>query len=218
MARPLIINDITDLVEGTGDPAFAVDATHTIVAWNRAAEELLEYRAEDVVGRDCAQVISGRNSQGHIVCNTLCPFRLAMVRGDRLRQIELQVRRRSGSTVWVSMTSLVLPVGDPYVIHVLRDITEDRTRASFVQQVLQAASTLTSGPPTAPTGNGPVLLSPREAEILKLLAAGASTRLIAETLSISPATVRNHIQQIMTALRTHSRLEAVVKALQLRLL
>lgn len=218
MGRTLIINDISELVEGTGDPAFGVDAAHTIVAWNRAAEDLLQYRAEDVVGRDCAQVISGRNSQGHIICNTLCPFRLAMVRGDRLRQIDLQIRRRDGTAVWVSMTSLVLAAGDLYVIHILRDITEDRTRAAFVQQVLQAASSLTSGPPAEPTGNGPVLLSPRETEILKLLAAGASTRLIAETLSISPATVRNHIQQVMTALRAHSRLEAVVKALQLRLL
>jgi PAS domain S-box-containing protein len=218
MGRTLIINDITDLVEGTGDPAFGVDAAHTIVAWNRAAEDLLQYRAEDVAGRDCAQVISGRDSQGHIICNTLCPFRLAMVRGDRLRQIDLQIRRRDGTAVWVSMTSLVLAAGDLYVIHILRDITEDRTRAAFVQQVLQAASSLTSGPPAEPTRNGPVLLSPRETEILKLLAAGASTRLIAETLSISPATVRNHIQQVMTALRAHSRLEAVVKALQLRLL
>lgn len=37
-----------------------------------------------------------------------------------------------------------------------------------------------------------------------------STEAIADSLSISPATVRNHIQAIMNALGVHSRLEAVV--------
>jgi DNA-binding NarL/FixJ family response regulator len=51
-------------------------------------------------------------------------------------------------------------------------------------------------------------LSPREREVLALLARGAKTSAIAEALFISPETVRTHIQNILTKLGVHSRLEA----------
>lgn len=217
MARSMVLGDIADLVDGTGDAAFAVDATHTIVAWNRAAEDLLGMKATDVLGRDCSLVIGGRNHEDHLVCTALCPFRLAMHHGDRIGTMELRVRRGHAEPLWVRMTSIVLAGAEPCVIHILHDITEDRNREAFVRQVMQAATALAPGQTAKPAANPPVLLSPRETEILRLLATGASTRAIAQTLCISPATVRNHIQQIMTSLRAHSRLEAVVKALQRQL-
>jgi two-component system nitrate/nitrite response regulator NarL len=51
-------------------------------------------------------------------------------------------------------------------------------------------------------------LSPREREVLALVARGAKTTAIAETLVISPETARTHIQNILTKLDIHSRLEA----------
>ncbi|HXF81723.1 MAG TPA: LuxR C-terminal-related transcriptional regulator [bacterium] len=212
--RTLPAVDLAELVDGTGDPAFAVDAAQTIVAWNRAAAEFFAVAAPEALGRDCGQLIGGRNRDGHIVCTALCPFRLAMRRGERLAAMEVQVRPPGRPPVWVRMSSIIFPGPDPCVIHLLHDATDDHNREAFVQQVMQAASAL-SGARAARGGNGPpVLLSPREMEILRLLARGAGTREIAQSLSISVATVRNHIQQIMTALRAHSRLEAVVKAMQ----
>jgi len=55
-------------------------------------------------------------------------------------------------------------------------------------------------------------LTDRELEILGLLAAGSSTAEIATELSISPTTVRNHVQRILTKLHVHSRLAAVAFA------
>jgi two-component system, NarL family, nitrate/nitrite response regulator NarL len=51
-------------------------------------------------------------------------------------------------------------------------------------------------------------LSPREREVLALVARGAKTSAIAEALFISPETARTHIQNILTKLEVHSRLEA----------
>ena len=217
MQRRMITGDITDLVDGAGDPALAVDASHRIIAWNGAAEDLLDYQADEVLGRDCGQVLAGRNGDGHVICNALCPFHLAVHREARLGALEVQVRRKGGLPVWVRMASIILTGGEPCVVHILHDITDDRNREAFVQQVLQAASSLSSDAPRKPADGPPVLLSPRETEILRLLATGASTRGIAEALCISPATVRNHIQQIMNSLHAHSRLEAVIKALQRRI-
>jgi DNA-binding NarL/FixJ family response regulator len=51
-------------------------------------------------------------------------------------------------------------------------------------------------------------LSAREREVLSLIAAGASTRSIAQQLHISSETARTHIHRILAKLDVHSRLEA----------
>jgi PAS domain S-box-containing protein len=56
------------------------------------------------------------------------------------------------------------------------------------------------------------VLTPRQTEVLQLLAGGASTSQIQETLHLSRETVRNHIRHLLRALGAHSRLEAVAVA------
>jgi two-component system response regulator DevR len=55
-------------------------------------------------------------------------------------------------------------------------------------------------------------LTPREHDVLRLLSEGASKEVIGERLFVSPNTVRNHIQSILSKLGAHSRLEAVAVA------
>jgi PAS domain S-box-containing protein len=55
-------------------------------------------------------------------------------------------------------------------------------------------------------------LTPRQAEILRLLERGKSTDQIAMELHLSKETVRNHIRHMLQALGVHSRLEAVALA------
>jgi PAS domain S-box-containing protein len=57
-------------------------------------------------------------------------------------------------------------------------------------------------------------LTPRQAEVLRLLEHGRSTDQIAEELHLSRETVRNHIRHLLQALGVHSRLEAVALARQ----
>ena len=60
----------------------------------------------------------------------------------------------------------------------------------------------------------PHALTPRELELLSMLASGAPTEKIAGELFLSHHTVRNHIANILTKLGAHSKLEAVAIALQ----
>ena len=55
-------------------------------------------------------------------------------------------------------------------------------------------------------------LTPRQAEVLRLLEHGRRTHDIAQELNLSVETVRNHIRHILRALGVHSRLEAVALA------
>jgi len=72
-----------------------------------------------------------------------------------------------------------------------------------------AAARLAQGRPRV---SGPAALTPRELEVLELLAGGASTREIADRLFISLNTARNHVQRLIAKLGAHSRLEAVAIA------
>jgi DNA-binding NarL/FixJ family response regulator len=58
------------------------------------------------------------------------------------------------------------------------------------------------------------LLTPREKEIITRITLGMSTAVIAETLFISPQTVRNHVKNIYEKLQVHSKAHAVAKALK----
>jgi DNA-binding NarL/FixJ family response regulator len=61
-------------------------------------------------------------------------------------------------------------------------------------------------------------LSPREIEILKLLAEGASNRKIAEKLTLAEGTVKNHVSNILSKLHTENRTQAAHLARERKLL
>jgi len=56
-----------------------------------------------------------------------------------------------------------------------------------------------------------VQLTPRQAEVLRLLGEGLSTEAIASRLGVAVETARNHIRAVLRGLGVHSRLEAVVE-------
>jgi PAS domain S-box-containing protein len=57
-------------------------------------------------------------------------------------------------------------------------------------------------------------LSPRQLDVLRLLAQAKSTAQIAEELHLAPETVRNHVRAVLKTLGARSRLEATLVALR----
>jgi DNA-binding CsgD family transcriptional regulator len=57
-------------------------------------------------------------------------------------------------------------------------------------------------------------LTPREIEILQRIADGQSSEQIAEDLGMSPHTLRTHVQNVLTKLAVHSKLDAVIAAIR----
>ncbi len=58
------------------------------------------------------------------------------------------------------------------------------------------------------------MLSPQEARLLALIAAGSSYREAGKELDVSINTVRTHIRSIYEKLQVHTRSEAVAKAMR----
>lgn len=70
----------------------------------------------------------------------------------------------------------------------------------------------------APPRDSAADLTPRELEVLRLLAGGHSYKTAADALSVSLDTLRTHIRNIYDKLHVHSKSEAVLKAFKTGLL
>lgn len=211
----------------TTDGAFIMNEKNQIIFWNRAAETILGYTAEEVAGMLCYEILGGRDEQGRTLCQRYCRIAIAVAQGEALPSLDVFARTRSGEGRWVNVTTFAVPAGAPdignVIVHLFRDISENKSNERFVRQIREASRELRSemehpdisilAPETAPDPRLDTL-TPREREVLLLLAHGLGTEEIADMLSISPATARNHVQGVLNKLEVHSRLEAVAHAYQ----
>ena len=75
-----------------------------------------------------------------------------------------------------------------------------------------------SGTSGSLAGPPPRRLTAREIEVLRLMAQGQTNRQIARNLTVSPGTVRVHVQHIIAKLEVSDRTHAAVRASELGLL
>ena len=195
-----------------GDGAFVITADGRIVLWNRAAEKIVGYTSREALGRPCCELFVGRDDSGNRLCYKGCHVMTLVKMGDPVQNFDMQTRTKSGRLVWLNVSIIVIPNGSggPLTVHLFRDVTATKELLNVVSERFAAPP-----PPPAP-GNSD--LTRREIEILKLVASGESTRAVADRLHVSPATVRNHVQNILGKLGVHSRLQAVAYATTHRLL
>ena len=113
---------------------------------------------------------------------------------------------------WINVSILALPAAAdgeaPLVVHLCRDATDIKQQERFARQILSLVDSLqqADAPARSASAMGTLAgkLTDRGIQVLTLLAQGLSTEKIAETLSVSRATTRNHIQNILQKLRVHS--------------
>ena len=209
------LGSLDPALAAAGDGACVVGADGRIVRWNRAAEKILGYAAREILGRPCCEVFVGHDDDGNRLCYQGCHVMKLMDIGETIQSFDMKTRSKAGHPVWLNVSILRLPEGGPsgpVTVHLFRDVTATKELLTLVHERLTA---------TAERENGDdprAVLSRRELEVLRLLATGLNTRAAAERLHVSPATVRNHVQNLFAKLDVHSRLEAVAYATRHRLL
>lgn len=192
--------NLAEVLESTADAAFAADDDGRIVSWNQAAETLLGYSADEVLGRPCHEVICGCDVYGNRYCDDSCPILRIARRHEPVRHFEIDVRQAAGGRRRVGVSVFALPG------------TAEGARPILIHLLLPAAAAAPEAPcesAAAPAVDPAAVLTPREIEVLRLLAAGHVSQEIAGRLYVSLTTVRTHVQNILHKLGVHSQIEAV---------
>ncbi len=97
---------------------------------------------------------------------------------------------------------------------VLQEARARNMMPTYVARLLDAIG----APEALAEGALPEPLSPRERDVLRLIAAGLTNREIAEALFVSPETIKKHTANIYGKLGVRGRIEAVSRARALDLL
>lgn len=211
---------LRELLDRAADGAYIVDQDQRIAAWNKSAEKILGFTAQEIVGMNCFAILAGHTDGGCVVCRRGClPF-TAGRRGELVPSFDAQMRTANGYPLWVNVSVIAVPTTDSSdepdaVIHLFREVEAKKRAETFAKDVvgwvrqlrLEASESVISDTRPADVG-----LTEREIQVLRQLSHGADTDTIAKQLVIDRSTVRNHIQRILHKLGVHSRLEAVTYA------
>ena len=103
---PKPVAKLLEQLTHTAEGLFAVDAQQRIIVWNKAAEALLGYTAEEVYGKSCCEIIQGRDCNGVLQCVAHCSH---FEQGKKLRWVhhmDIQSRSKSGKDIWISITTV----------------------------------------------------------------------------------------------------------------
>jgi len=182
------------LVDSLVVPASLHDVNGRFVRMNAAAERASGYSNAQMVGRHITDLLS---PEGRAVVES--QFRRAAEHGEPT-DFETVFVDAGGQIRGVRAQHLPLRDGET-IVGVL-------TLAFEVRRA-----------PTEPIRLKPdPRLTPRQREILELIASGLSTAEVARELTLSPETVRNHLRNASKELRAHTRVEAIATAQRLGLL
>lgn len=211
-------DELKTFIESTSDPAFAVDTEGAIAAWNSGAEDLFGRPASEALGQTCGDILNGRDECGE-VCSTNCTVRQAVENHHAVGNFDLEISTVRGRQ-WCNLS--VLRAEDngstrPLAIHIVRPIDLRKRLELLVRDFVVTRTSVTPENAVAMISSTrapaqDAQLSPRELEILRLLAHGQSSRTIGIKLHISSTTVNNHVQHILKKLNAHNRLEAIRRA------
>lgn len=159
-----------------------------------------------------------------------CPIDPHALRQREGTTVRLRVVTQDGSPRWLDMSVLRARKldGAACVVHIFRDVTDDadyREHGAVAVHISRRNGAILHLPlgTSAHDENDDTLvttsehLTPREHEVLELLAQGMATVEIATVLGISRVTARNHVTRIIEKLGVKTRLQAVLAASHLGL-
>lgn len=217
----MLESELFALLGHTADAVFVVSDQGEIAFWNKAAERLIGYPAEEVKGKTCYQVLRGTGALGTRICHDGCSVLECAAKNADIPNFDMSVRTRSGQRIWINMSTIAFDnprTGRRLLVHLARDISEQKKAEQLVHKMRDVAQQFRQL--SDPVGRvSPVIeLSEQERHILRLFSEGRSPASIARTLAISSQTLRNHLHHVNQKLRTHNRLEAVMHAIHRRMI
>jgi PAS domain S-box-containing protein len=133
-----------NVVRSITDGVLTVDTDNRIVSWNRGAEAITGYLAEEAVGRQCSEVCRHFDPEGNLLCSTAaCPFEEIRRARLPLSAREVTAHHHDGRhlTVSISAAPLYNDKGEfQGVVTVFRDVSRERELVDGIQRADRAKS------------------------------------------------------------------------------
>jgi PAS domain S-box-containing protein len=214
---------IEAFVWSAGRAAMATDEENRIVDWNQLATDLLGFPNHDVIGRNLQDVLQARDIHGNRLCASHCAFHQMVRLGEAPESFELDVFTADGTRCRVAVSVVIVLGSEPQsyrLIYLMTPLRRRRRADEAIDRLLaeqRVANTGPSGADQRGRRKSPSLTG-RQREVLALLVLGRNSREMADELGVSVHTVRSHVQNVLRALKVSSRVEAVSKALNDRVL
>jgi PAS domain S-box-containing protein len=122
---------LASIIESSGDAIFSENLNGVITSWNRSAERLFGYVAEEVIGKSVTVIIpTGLRHEAGM-------FLGRIQRGERVEQYETVRRRKDGSLIDISLTVSPMRSAGGSVVgasKIARDITARKCAENVVQR------------------------------------------------------------------------------------
>lgn len=203
-------------LDSVSDGVMIVDDQQNIVFANSRARKLLKLTSRWRAPARCYHLLLGRNNAREMICEVNCSVVRRSKDGEIISANEIEVDIPGGGRQRLSMSVFYYRDrndGRVYIVHFFRGIFEpERVSRLDMDDMRSVAMNGLSG---KFIGNGEEALrrfaelTPRQREVLWHLLHGESTEEIAQSLSITINTARNHIQNVLQKLDVHSRMEAM---------
>lgn len=103
-----------ELLDSIADGVYFVDRDRRIIFWNKGAERLSGYTAQEVLGKSCADnILRHVDASGTELCVTGCPL-AAVVQDGRMRTAQVFMHHKLGHRVPVEVraTAMRMPGGE----------------------------------------------------------------------------------------------------------
>lgn len=217
----MLENELFAFLGHTADAVFVLSDQGEIAFWNKAAERLIGYPAEEVKGKTCYQVLQGTGALGTRICHDGCSVLECAAKNSDIPNFDMSVKTRSGKRIWINMSTITFENprnGHRLLVHLARDISEQKKTEQLVHRMRDVAQQFSQLGDSVGRVSPVVELSEQEKQILRMFSEGKTPASIARALTISSQTLRNHLHHINQKLRTHNRLEAVMHAIHRKLI
>lgn len=212
----IALTELFTTLDAASYGAYVMDLDRRILFWNRSAERILGHRADEVMGRQCYEALLGLPEQPSVPTCTACCLAIRLAEARRMAPVaRVRMRCAWGGRKRVDVLVLTVPGAPedrPVLVHLFHEpgaaLPAGRVGATARHGALGARTSM--GGSGGHRRGGP--LTPRELEVVRLLAIGEEIESVCDRLHLSRHTVLNHVRNAREKLNARTRLGLVLAA------
>lgn len=123
------------LLDNLYDGVYLVDNDRRITYWNKGAERITGYTAEEVIGKHCRDnVLIHINEQGTNLCNVACPLSESMLKGNNYES-EMYLHHKDGHRVPVLVRVTSVKDNHNNITGAIETFSDNTVRIARLQQI-----------------------------------------------------------------------------------